>query len=61
MSVQRGSEVIIIDIEDAKNIVEGYRLLLHEDGRKKLSSIGCLESFNRLTSCVREYEQSIGA
>jgi len=59
MSVRRGSDVVIIDMEDAKKIVEGYRLLVSDKkSMVRLAEAECLCAFDDLVSIVKEQDSN---
>ena len=55
--IRRGSEVVILDMEDVEKLVEGFRLVKDKKALyKKLRDIGCLEVYDELLSIIRERE-----
>jgi hypothetical protein len=57
MSIRKGSDVVIIDMEDAKKIVEGYRLLVVDrKAMAKLAEAECLCAFDDLVTIVKDKE-----
>jgi hypothetical protein len=57
MSVSKGSDVVILDLEDASNIAEAYRMAVMNGGAQYAESLrnaGVLESCDRLLKVVRQ-------
>jgi len=59
MSIHKGSDVVILDMEDVKKLVDGYRIVIDAGSnvRKSLSGVGCLDVYEDLLSIVREVDR----